>query len=833
MPILILISIVLTLGLGFAPAGAHIGDMVWPTFEITDADLARIDLHDGRVAEWKDVIGAPSLVGSDFFADPTVGDGAPFDPDDMDYRIWLAWHRRTSRLYLAIERTDDVYINEYEGGDLIQTWRHDSIEFYIDGDHSGGEFTGFSDRELSDEERQLLNYQQAQAYPIIGDAPDGRHIGYLGAGADWVNDLPYTDGGGSSQGLAPTTTVIETYITPFDSLVWNAPEVSKISSLYPDKILGFNINMFDFDTEPGAYHAFHTLTGNAGGTWRYAERFADTRLIGAGQELNAYNPNFEERDLSFWSLDDAWSVVGHNFPDKKNRRYATTCGQPRQGEGDCITSTSGTGVLRSDPFLAGARYLTFRLAGFSGPDCERGENLIRLRRAGTDEVLREMQVPCRNRFEEVFWDLRRIRNELVYLEAVDGDGHPEWGWIAVDDFHLTDALPPAKEECPPVERFSISPNIARIAFTSTRGRLSQEGIYTMDADGVHVRPLIDTPCREHQPTRSPDGGSIAFVQQCDSEDPQIHLLDLSTGEQREIYRGDAQRPTWSPDGRYIAFTTSGGYIELIDLSTTELIPFNRDLKAAHLSWYPDSKWLACARTQICAVRIADGYDFYVTQGPDWQEHWKEHPAWSPDSSQLALVQNGDLWLGPVSHWREGDQEAWIMKREETRQVTCGYPHVTSPSWSADGHYIAFAAELDGDSDLFQLEVATGRIRRLTNHMDEDTEPIWLPWDRTTAVEIADHSLPVTLYLQPNAPNPFNARTIIRYSLPEEAHVTLTIYDLQGQKIRELVRQHHSAGTYQTPWDGRDDRGEKAASGIYLYRLETAKSAQTRKMALIQ
>ena len=84
-------------------AHAHIGEKVFLIFEIPDADLGDLDLFDADISDWEDVVGDASLTPADFFADPTVGDGAQYDPADMDYRVWLGWNNTNNRLYLAAE----------------------------------------------------------------------------------------------------------------------------------------------------------------------------------------------------------------------------------------------------------------------------------------------------------------------------------------------------------------------------------------------------------------------------------------------------------------------------------------------------------------------------------------------------------------------------------------------------------------------------------------------------------------------------------------------------------------------------------------------------------
>ncbi|MFH1566664.1 MAG: hypothetical protein ABIL09_01600 [Gemmatimonadota bacterium] len=275
------VALVLALAGG---ASAHIGSNIYLIFEIADADVGDINLKDGSLDDWYDVVGDPSLRATDFFADPTVGEGAQYDPADMDYQIWLAWNGTANTLWCAMERIDDKYVNEYAGGNLGELWRHDAIEFMLDGDHSGGEYginAGNCGEGCTEEDVFLANNRTAQQYVAIPDAPDGRNVGYLGAGSDWVNALPYADGGGLTTGESPAVSVMEFYVTPFDNLIYNSPGDSKASELAANKIIGFQLSVPDFDTEPGAYKAFHTLTGQAA-TWRYAERFADGRLIGAG-----------------------------------------------------------------------------------------------------------------------------------------------------------------------------------------------------------------------------------------------------------------------------------------------------------------------------------------------------------------------------------------------------------------------------------------------------------------------------------------------------------------------------------------------------------------------
>jgi len=99
-----------------------------------------------------------------------------------------------------------------------------------------------------------------------------------------------------------------------------------------------------------------------------------------------------------------------------------------------------------------------------------------------------------------------------------------------------------------------------------------------------------------------------------------------------------------------------------------------------------------------------------------------------------------------------------------------------------------------------------------------------------------NTLPTALALGNNYPNPFNPETVIPFTVPESPEpvkVRLAIYNSAGQRIRVLLDgQIVRSGKHEVAWDGRDELGRKAASGIYLYRLEGA-AMLTKQMALVK
>ena len=95
------------------------------------------------------------------------------------------------------------------------------------------------------------------------------------------------------------------------------------------------------------------------------------------------------------------------------------------------------------------------------------------------------------------------------------------------------------------------------------------------------------------------------------------------------------------------------------------------------------------------------------------------------------------------------------------------------------------------------------------------------------------ALPQDFALLPNHPNPFNPSTQIGYQLPQAGEVHLVVYNALGQQVRMLEQGYRPAGLHQLSWDGRDDRGQAVAGGVYLYRLQSGAFSQTRRMLLLK
>ncbi len=93
--------------------------------------------------------------------------------------------------------------------------------------------------------------------------------------------------------------------------------------------------------------------------------------------------------------------------------------------------------------------------------------------------------------------------------------------------------------------------------------------------------------------------------------------------------------------------------------------------------------------------------------------------------------------------------------------------------------------------------------------------------------------PSSFSLSQNYPNPFNTETVITFALPHASRVRIEIFNILGQRVRDLVDEQVSSGYKKVVWDGKDNRGKFVTSGIYFYRITTDEFVDVRKMALLK
>ncbi len=144
---------------------------------------------------------------------------------------------------------------------------------------------------------------------------------------------------------------------------------------------------------------------------------------------------------------------------------------------------------------------------------------------------------------------------------------------------------------------------------------------------------------------------------------------------------------------------------------------------------------------------------------------------------------------------------------------------TVPTGVSDGEFLEFGIAM----------IWAGSESELFSKFDQAYGTYHAP----SAADESDVNVPREFSLSQNYPNPFNPQTTIAFSIGQEQHVTLAVYNVLGQRVKTLVDQALGIGNHQFVWSGSDDFGNSVASGVYFYRLEASGKSLTRKMLLIK
>jgi dipeptidyl aminopeptidase/acylaminoacyl peptidase len=220
-----------------------------------------------------------------------------------------------------------------------------------------------------------------------------------------------------------------------------------------------------------------------------------------------------------------------------------------------------------------------------------------------------------------------------------------------------------------------------IAFVSDRDGNGE--IYVMNADGSDQRRLTHFRDFDGVPTWSPDGRQLAYYTHLSHSRWIIQTMDADGGNQRALTDNDAcdGAPFWSPDGARIAFTTA-----------FDCDPDNREI----------------------VVMNADGSNQVKLTDNDADDYLS---AWSPDSQQIAFVSD-----------RDGNDEIYIVNADGNapRRLTDSSSHDHMPAWSPNGKQIAFVSDRSGNDEIYVIDVNGETARQLTNHPSTDWFPFWSP-----------------------------------------------------------------------------------------------------------
>ncbi len=233
---------------------------------------------DGDLKDWE-VVGDSYTILTGQFHDLINPEVETSDSDDFTARLMAGWNKAENKLYIAAQVRDDIHQIDRPAGSATVLFQDDAMELFIDADHSGGQFANFT--ELSQEEQRRRNGVEANHFVVAGPPPDEDFFVNFSA-ASWyaLSDGPYTEAAVEFIGVlgGEGVTNYEVMLVPFDRVNINAAFQSEEHILRENEILGFNVELNDFDVHSELFDAKWSLSGQHN-SYRFSDRFADLILM--------------------------------------------------------------------------------------------------------------------------------------------------------------------------------------------------------------------------------------------------------------------------------------------------------------------------------------------------------------------------------------------------------------------------------------------------------------------------------------------------------------------------------------------------------------------------
>lgn len=198
--------------------------------------------------------------------------------------------------------------------------------------------------------------------------------------------------------------------------------------------------------------------------------------------------------------------------------------------------------------------------------------------------------------------------------------------------------------------------------------------------------------------------------------------------------------------------------------------------------------------------------------------WRVPLDWQNSNNSILVRGEGEIF-GMVINIADND----ATEREDMIQWSSG---MEDAAWS-DAELLGSVTYLaDGKLKYEAISEQTGDVN--------DSAYVWYYPEGLSVESLQLSDIPAAFSLDQNYPNPFNPTTKIRYNLNKTDNVSLTVYNISGEVVNNLIaNQTISAGTYEVVWNGKNNSGFSVASGMYFYRLTQGAAISTKKMILLR
>jgi len=243
-------------------------------------------------------------------------------------------------------------------------------------------------------------------------------------------------------------------------------------------------------------------------------------------------------------------------------------------------------------------------------------------------------------------------------------------------------------------------------------------------------------------------------------------------------------------------------------------------------WDPNHSYWATDNYIYLNITDNSGTQLYRIHSSDTEiplEQLTEEPAYlkllgtyDNDLDKLLLASGSNLWVYEF----DSGQLSYIDSVEGNI--------LTRQAWSMDNSKVAFGGRLSLWHSYNTMKVYDF-LNDTIVALSDTAEPLFWLGDQDLSIKNSPDVMPSNYFLSQNFPNPFNPVTTLKYDLLEDGLVNITIYDMLGNVVNNLVNDNQSSGHKSIQWDATNNKGEPVSAGVYLYKIQAGDFVDTKKM----
>jgi len=252
---------------------------------------------------------------------------------------------------------------------------------------------------------------------------------------------------------------------------------------------------------------------------------------------------------------------------------------------------------------------------------------------------------------------------------------------------------------------------------------------------------------------------------------------------------------------------------------------------------------------------ANGYDFiaifleYIEYPTDSVLLWADSLLTVHSSRRAIIISHYLINVGNPGSWSPQGEAIYAALKNNPNLflMLCGHSGGEgSRQDTFNGHTVHtllsdYSGYSDGGNGFFRImeflpinnEIQVKTYSPYLEEFETDTSSQFvIDYDMSELIS-SNEQLPFKFNLYQSYPNPFNPTTQIRYDLPEDALVNITIYDIMGRSIKSLANTNQTAGYRSIRWDGKNNLGKGVSAGMYIYTIQAGEFRSTKKMLYLK